>query len=59
MVNKIRIKTKEAYDAVIQEIDQLMKKGEAHLSQVELKRLQTLVKAAELYEDTKDPLPLP
>lgn len=56
---RMQIKTKEAYDAVMLEIDQLMRKGEARLSPAETKRLQTLAEAAEWYEDSKDPLPLP
>lgn len=56
---KVQIKTKEAYDAVMQEIDQLMKRGEANLSPAEVKRLRIMAEAAEIYEDAHDPLPLP
>jgi len=56
---KVQIKTKEAYNAVMQEIDQLMKRGEANLSPAELKRLKIMAEAAEMYEDAHDPLPLP
>jgi len=56
---KVYIKTKEAYNAVMQEIDQLMKRGEANLSPAELKRLKIMAEAAEMYEDAHDPLPLP
>jgi|JI10StandDraft_1071094.scaffolds.fasta_scaffold463132_1 HTH-type transcriptional regulator/antitoxin HigA len=56
---KVQIKTKEAYNAVMLEIDKLMKRGEANLSPAELKRLRIMAEAAELYEDAHDPLPLP
>ena len=56
---RIQIKSKEAYDATMKEIDQLMKRGEVNLSSKELIRLRSLAEAAELYEDTHDPLPLP
>jgi HTH-type transcriptional regulator/antitoxin HigA len=56
---KVQIKTKEAYNAVMLEIDKLMKRGEANLSQAELKRLRIMAEAAEMYEDVHDPLPLP
>ena len=41
------------------EINALMKKGEANLKLSELARLRILAEAAEVYEDTADPLPLP
>jgi len=50
--------TKEAYDATIKEVDLLMNKGEQSLSSAESKRLQALAVAAELYEDTYEPLPI-
>lgn len=53
------IKTKEAYELTMKEIDALMKRGESNLSKKELDRLRNLAEAAELYEDTNDPLPLP
>lgn len=56
---RIQIKTKEAYDAVMIEIDTLMKRGEANLNSKELIRLRSLAEAAEMYEDIHDPLPLP
>ena len=56
---KTKIKNKEVYEVVMKEIDSLMKKGEDHLSQSELNRLQTLAEAAEVYEDTHEPLPVP
>ena len=43
----------------MKEINSLMKKGEDHLSQSELNRLQALAEAAEAYEDIHDPLPVP
>ena len=54
-----QIKSKEAYDLTMKEIDFLMKKGEINLRQKELERLRILAEAAERYEDTYDPLPLP
>lgn len=56
---KKEIKSKEAYELTMQEIDVLMKKGESNLSSKELQRLRILAEAAEKYEDTHDPLPLP
>lgn len=53
------IKSKEAYDLVMQEINILMKKGEDNLSEKQLARLRNLAVAAEQYEDSSDPLPLP
>ncbi len=58
-INKNTIKTAEAYELVMKEIDILMKKGEDNLSSKELVRLRSLATAAEQYEDTTDPLPLP
>lgn len=56
---KGKIKSKEAYDLVMKEIDALMKRGEANLSKKELDRVRSLAEAAEQYEDTQHPLPLP
>lgn len=57
--SKLTIKSKEAYELTLQEIDVLMKKGESNLSARELELLSILASAAEQYEDTHDPLPLP
>jgi HTH-type transcriptional regulator / antitoxin HigA len=56
---KIKIKSREVYDVAMKEIDVLIKKGEDKLSSTELNRLRVLSEAAEIYEDTTDPLPLP
>lgn len=53
------IRSKEAYDVTMKEIDSLMKKGEKNLSEKEMERLGALAEAAEIYEDKHDPLPLP
>jgi len=53
------IKSNEAYELVMKEVDTLMKKGEKNLSDKELVRLRNLSVAAEQYEDINDPLPLP
>ena len=58
-VVKKQIKSKEAYELTLKEIDTLMKKGEDNLHVAELKRLNLLAKAVEIYEDTTDPLPIP
>ncbi len=55
----LKIKTADAYELVMKEIDHLMKKGEENLSEKELRKLESLTKSAELYEDIKDPLPIP
>src|SRR5688572_20004152 len=57
--SKNQIKSKEAYDLTMQEIDTLMKRGEANLSLKDKARLRDLAEAAEIYEDMHDPLPLP
>ncbi|HYF32169.1 MAG TPA: hypothetical protein VD993_13695 [Chitinophagaceae bacterium] len=54
-----QIKTEEAYNLTMAEIDKLMKKGEGNLNPKELGRLRSLAEAAELYEDLYTPLPLP
>jgi HTH-type transcriptional regulator/antitoxin HigA len=54
-----RIGSEEAYELTMKEIDILMRKGEANLSAAEKKRLVELADAAENYEDTSNPLPLP
>ena len=54
-----RIQNKEVYELTMKEIDALMKKGEENLSQKELDRLRILAEAAENYEDTREPLPVP
>ena len=56
---KTKIQNKEVYDLTIKEIDSLMKIGEGNLSNSQLKRLRSLAEAAERYEDTQDPLPMP
>ncbi len=55
----VKIRTSAAYSLVMKEIDLLMRKGEHSLTEKEAKRLKTLAEAAELYEDTTDPLPIP
>ena len=54
-----RIQSKEVYELTMKEIDTLMKKGEENLSQKEIERLRILGEAAENYEDTHEPLPVP
>jgi HTH-type transcriptional regulator / antitoxin HigA len=56
---KKMIRSKEAYDITMKEIDVLMKKGEDKLTEKELERLRVLADAAEAYENKHDPLPLP
>jgi HTH-type transcriptional regulator / antitoxin HigA len=56
---KKEIKSKEAYELTMKEVDALMKRGESNLNKRELARLRSLAIAAERYEDTHDPLPLP
>lgn len=56
---KTKIQNKEVYELTMKEIDALMKKGEDNLSQKELERLGVLAEAAENYEDTHEPLPVP
>ena len=56
---KTKIRNKEVYELTMKEIDALMKQGEENLSQKELERLRILAEAAENYEDTHEPLPIP
>ena len=55
----VKIQSKAAYELTMKEIDVLMKKGEANLSAMEIKKLKALATAAETYEDTFQPLPVP
>jgi HTH-type transcriptional regulator/antitoxin HigA len=55
----LQIKTQEAYELTMTEIDTLMKRGEADLNTNELSRLSNLIKAAEQYEFQNEPLPMP
>ena len=57
--SKNRIQNKEVYELTMKEIEALMKKGEENLSKKELERLRILAEAAENYEDTHEPLPIP
>ena len=54
-----KLLSEEAYQLTMQEIDKLMKVGEANLSEAQVKRLRSLSVAAERYEDTTNPLPTP
>jgi HTH-type transcriptional regulator/antitoxin HigA len=56
---RTKIQNKEVYELTMKEIDALMKKGEDNLTQKELERLRVLAEAAENYEDTHEPLPVP
>jgi HTH-type transcriptional regulator / antitoxin HigA len=57
--SKTKIQNKEVYELTMKEINALMKKGEENLSRKELERLLILSEAAEDYEDTHEPLPIP
>lgn len=48
---KYTIASKEAYHETMVDVYKLMNKGEANLTQTELKRLSAMVVAAEKYED--------
>ena len=56
---KIKIQNKEVYELTMKEIELLMSKGEATISNQEQARLRSLAEAAEEYEDTYEPLPAP
>jgi HTH-type transcriptional regulator/antitoxin HigA len=56
---KKSIQSKEAYELTMKTIDGLMRKGEKNLNAKELKTLEILAAAAEIYEDTFEPLPTP
>lgn len=58
-VKGVKIMSEEVYTATLNEIDNLMKKGEKNLLDSELKRLRILSEAVEVYEDTQHPLPVP
>lgn len=53
------ISSERDYDAVMQEIHALMKKGEQQLTEKEVLHLQSLVSAAEKYEAEHYALPMP
>jgi len=53
------ISSERDYDAVMQEIHTLMKKGEQQLTEKEVRHLQSLVAAAEKYEAEHYALPMP
>ena len=58
MINrKNKILNKRDYNAALNEVDTLMKKGEVKLNPAELKRLRSLAEALEVYEDTYLPMP--
>lgn len=50
--------SKEAYEVTMTEIEKLMKIGEKNLSPSSIKRLKTLSKAAEAYEDRHEQMPV-
>jgi len=54
-----KIHNREVYELTMKEIDTLMKKGEKNLDPKEMERLRILAEAAEGYEDTNEPLPVP
>lgn len=56
---KLKIKNEAAYEVIMKEIDLLAKKGEDRLTAAELGRLRVLSEAAEDFEDTHHPLPVP
>lgn len=58
-VSAVQIKTEEAHDLTMAEIDSLMRKGEKKLNANELSSLSDLAKAAEQYEFQHEPLPMP
>jgi HTH-type transcriptional regulator/antitoxin HigA len=53
-----KIMSKEAYQVTMAEIEKLMKIGEKNLSPSSIKRLKTLSKAAEAYEDRHEQMPV-
>jgi HTH-type transcriptional regulator / antitoxin HigA len=60
MVTKKRqIQNEEEYNALMQQIDALMKKGEQHLSDKEAKTLKAMALAAQAYEKTLYRIPAP
>jgi HTH-type transcriptional regulator / antitoxin HigA len=48
--HKIRIENAAEYDSIMKEIDGLMKKGEANLTDAETKKLRSMAVAAQTYE---------
>jgi HTH-type transcriptional regulator/antitoxin HigA len=53
------ISSERDYDAVMQEIHALMKKGEQQLTEKEVLHLQSLVSAAQKFEEEHYALPMP
>ncbi|TXJ26611.1 MAG: helix-turn-helix domain-containing protein [Chitinophagaceae bacterium] len=56
---KTKIGSEKEYNAVMKEIDILMKKGERKLSDKELRSLQSLALAAQMYEKSIYTIPAP
>ncbi|MBN8879208.1 MAG: helix-turn-helix domain-containing protein [Sphingobacteriales bacterium] len=56
---KTKIGSEKEYNAVMKEIDILMKKGERKLSDKELRSLQSLALAAQMYEKSIYRIPAP
>ena len=56
---KTKIGSEKEYNAVMKEIDILMKKGERKLSDKELRSLQSLALAAQMYEKSFYRIPAP
>lgn len=54
-----KIETHSRYNAVMENINNIMRKGEKNLDVKELKRLQSMAEAAEGFEDFHFPLPEP
>jgi HTH-type transcriptional regulator / antitoxin HigA len=56
---KLKIKSEKEYNAVMREIDALMKKGENKLTDEESEQLRTMALAAQAYEKTIYTIPAP
>ncbi len=57
--NNVTFQQEAEYNSAMKNILTLMNKGEGNLSPAEVQKLKTLAIAAEKYEDTHYPLPMP
>lgn len=57
--DKITYQHEADYNHAMKEILALMNKGEGNLSEIEVQKLRSMAVAAEEFEDTRYPLPMP
>lgn len=53
------IKSEKEYEDALEEVNDLMKKGDDHISDEEADRVETLALAIQAYQDIHYPFPIP